>query len=552
MKSTIIKYLTVTVLWSIVLSGCNSLEQGPKNKYTDDNFWESTERVQLLANMAYRQMYEFGWWWTDEALSDNMIEMRGTPDTRVIRMGQATPNLNLFREHWENIFKGIKSTNVILDKVHLVPDMQESYRERLTAEMRFIRAFIFFRISNFWGDIPFFLHDITLEESYSVTRTPRATVIAELLKEMDEIIPVLPTRNQISASENGRISKGAAMMLKARMHMQVGDYVNAERCLEALIDDQATYGTYDLFNTSWTDPEGNFYSAYECLFHSKNEYNEEIILDYSAVHTLREWDELSKMVPRDIGTTGLGADYTTKTPTQSLVDSYLMLSGHRIDEAGSGYSESNPYVNRDPRLDATIVYNGFVWKYKHPTAGTYGTEVIDTQAEYNKGENYTRTGYYTRKWYDPDAREEYKNHNNPIIMRYAETLLSYAEAYHENHGMTEEVWNKTIRPIRLRAGFNTPKALDFDPTLTADEMREVIRNERRVELALEGHRYWDILRWDIGSEVLTGTVYGARFYSGNTYIPLANYKYTDRDKLWAIPQVELDNVPTLRPNNPGY
>lgn len=551
MKSGLFKYSTTAFLAIMVLAGCNSLNQAPTNKLTDETFWSSAERAELIMNMGYSQMYGFDWMWTDEALSDNMVETRGTPDNRVIRQSQATPSLGLFQSHWTDIFKGIKTCNIFLDKIDLVPDMDDATRDRMKAEMRTLRAMIYFRISNLWGDIPFFLYDLSLEDSYTMTRTPRSEVLATLHTELDESIPYLPRRQDLPAAQNGRLTKGAAVMLKARMYMYESDYTNAERYLAMLIDEQDTYGNYSLFTTPWIDPAGNEWSAYEAMFLSQNEYNSEVILDYQSVILTKEWGNLVSMVPR-----AAGSSYTSKVPTQSLVDSYIMLDGKTIAEATATgeYDDDDPYKGRDPRMSATVVYNGFEWKYQNISTGNYGIMIIDTESEYNQSsDNVTPTGYYVRKYYDPEARANYAQNNNIILMRYADVLLMYAEAYHENHGITQEVWNKTIRPIRERAGFSNTGALDFPQGLNSEEMRQLIRTERRCELALEGQRYWDIMRWNEGSELLNGIVCGAKFYNSNTeYIPVANNIFSERDKLWSLPQLEMDNVPTLRPNNPGY
>jgi hypothetical protein len=138
-------------------------------------------------------------------------------------------------------------------------------------------------------------------------------------------------------------------------------------------------------------------------------------------------------------------------------------------------------------------------------------------------------------------------------MRYADVLLMYAEACEANGNFTQTVWDETIRPIRQRAGFISDGALDY-PAGQEDNMMEIIRRERRCELALEGLRYFDIVRWGLGEELLDRNVYGARMVQSNTqYIVAGRRQYNDsRDGLWPIPAAELDKAPSLRPNNPGY
>lgn len=160
------------------------------------------------------------------------------------------------------------------------------------------------------------------------------------------------------------------------------------------------------------------------------------------------------------------------------------------------------------------------------------------------------TGYFTRKYYNPQAPGDQNSGMNIITMRYADILLMYAEAVHETSGMTEEVWNKTIRPIRERAGFTADAALNFPAGKSKEEMRQIIRDERRVEMAMEGLRWYDIKRWKAGNEYLSGKVRGASFVDENK---LDTRKFEEaRDYLWAVPISEINLNPNLAPNNPGY
>lgn len=129
----------------------------------------------------------------------------------------------------------------------------------------------------------------------------------------------------------------------------------------------------------------------------------------------------------------------------------------------------------------------------------------------------------------------------------------YAESMNEQGKMSLEVWNKTVKPIRERAGFTKATALAYPSALTTDEMRQTLRVERRSELALEGLRWFDIKRWKAGEEYLNGYMYGAKFGQNNSYIQLDKYQFVkERDYLWSLPQSQMDINPNLKPNNPGY
>ena len=146
----------------LLLSACNGMENVPTNKFTDNSYWTSEAKAQNVVNMAYSQMYDAGKMWSDESLSDNVIDGRTVTDQRAIRKGQATPSVGVFSSEWQSLYGGIKTCHVFLDKVDLIPNMNPSAKARMIAEIRFIRAAIYFRLVNFYGDIPFFTKDIPL------------------------------------------------------------------------------------------------------------------------------------------------------------------------------------------------------------------------------------------------------------------------------------------------------------------------------------------------------------------------------------------------------
>ncbi|MDR1023902.1 MAG: RagB/SusD family nutrient uptake outer membrane protein [Prevotellaceae bacterium] len=549
----IMKYFSLLLL-VMSMQACNSLDQLPVNQLTDDVFWSSLDRANMLLNMGYSQMYSVDKIWQDEALSDNLIEARGGSDVTYIRRGQANSSTGLFQSEWKWCFEGIKTANVFIDHVDFIPDAEPEVKASMVAQARFIRAYLYFRLSNFYGDIPFFLGDITMAESKAMTRAARATVLAALHQELDEIIPQLPKKEELSAAERGRITKAAAVMLNARVYLMQGDMDNVKKYCGYLIDNQDEYGRYSLFTTATAS-----YSAYENLFMSAYEYNDEVILDYTRVPLTKTWNNFIDMVPQSVPYKRV----VGRAPTQSLVESYITTSGLPVSSANTkptpyatdpAYNENSPYANRDPRLAATVIYDGATWKDKDAN-GAYTESIINIKSGMDAygAENATQSGYYVRKLFDPDHETDLKMSNNIIMMRYADVLLMYAEACERTNTFTNEVWDNTIRPIRARAGFTSAGALDF-PGLT--NLREIIRRERRCELACEGLRYYDLIRWDgleAAGNLLNGVVYGAKLTPQSDYIKVETYSYTPgRDEWWSLPQHDIDQIPTLRPNNPNY
>lgn len=527
----------------LLAASCNKLDQSPSNKFTDDSFWTSAARADLVLNMAYGQMFGPDKMWSDEYLSDNMIARRDrNPDERLIRAGSGSSGLNLFATEWRWAYQGIKTCNVFMDKIGLVPGLDGTRRSEMEAQIRFIRAYLYFRLSNFYGAVPFFLKNASLEETKAGGRTPRATILAELHRELDEIIPVLPL--SVPASDNGRIRRAAAVMLKARMHLYEGEMAQVASLCKGIID--GDYGSYELFR-----PATVKYSAYEDLFTSANEFNREIILSYAQIPVQKEWT-INDKVPRST----VGAMATMFFPTESLVEEYVDADGNPYTVTGN-----NPYENRDPRLDATVVRHGSVWR--DVADGSATTRIIQIDPD-NSSENIdkyrqsnaTETGYYVRKWFDPEHRTDMKISTDIIMMRYADVLLMYAEAVNESApaSFDQDVWNITLKPIRERAGFTSNAALEFPAGKTQAEYRRIIRTERRAELALEGLRYYDLMRWkEDTNTLLNKTLYSARFTGSTVPDMLFIYKFDpEKDRLWAVPQNQISNWPALRPQNTGY
>lgn len=533
--------LSIIAIAALLLAGCNGMENPPVNQYTDANFW-SADRAQYMVNTAYAQMYSAGNMWLDESLGDNVFNVRSTSAIgRVLRTGQASSATGEFNSQWGNAYTGIKYCHLFLDNVENLTGMNEASKARLVAEARFIRAFQYFRLITFYGDVPFFTTDITASEAQTISRTPKSEVLSFIRSELEAIVPDLPSRDNLPAAENGRITKAAAMVLLARTYLyeQDTDWASVERITGQLINNQGEYGSYALFPT------------YRGLFDENNEYNDEVILDRSYVKNQITWSDIQDRIPLS-----RGGRVIDMVPLQQLVDCYLTINGFTINESGTDYDPAHPYDNRDPRMTQTIIYDGYDWAANvndwYPNLGLIqidpATAPESSEDRYDPSGNTSRSGYYTRKWYSPQAKGEVASGLNIIMMRYADVLLMYAEAMLEQNKLTEGVWNQTIRPIRERAGFKASKALYFPAGKSQAELREIVRNERRVELALEGLRWYDILRWKAGSVYFKGEPMGASFATSLG----ATYKFDEnRDYLFAVPQTQIDLNPNLSQNT-GY
>jgi starch-binding outer membrane protein, SusD/RagB family len=414
----------------------------------------------------------------------------------------------------------------------------------MKAETRFIRAFEHFNLTKWYGDVPLVDHDISTDEAKQIARSPQATVIKFIVDELEAVAAVLPSKEQIPANENGRISRGAALALEARVLLYEGNSMaDVVTICEKLMNDQAENGQYALaadYNALFSNP-------------AVNKTNNESILSLQYVPSIRTWSEFWDFAPRSVG-----GRVSSMSPTQELVNDYIMLNGKAINDAGSGYDENNPYVNRDPRLTATVVYDGYKWLKPDGTTKTIyikpGSDPDPAALdEYNPGsQSSSPTGYYWRKYFDPSALANFVSGSNLHLIRYAEVLLDYAEAKNSLGQMDADTWNKTILQLRMRAGFTDPGALNY-PGNT--DMVNIIRRERRAEFAMESMRTDDIRRWKIAELVMNGYAHGARFGDpsvDNGYIRVQNRQFdASKNYLWPIPasEINLDNKLT---QNQGY
>ncbi|WP_423148000.1 RagB/SusD family nutrient uptake outer membrane protein [Rubrolithibacter danxiaensis] len=542
-KITIIKNV-FAVLVVILSMACKKLDLVPTDRFTDVNYWTTTAKANSVLNTAYSQMFRNDYFFYNEGMSDNAYNGRGdNSGVASLAAGSYDASLPRLRDEWNFHYTGIKTCNIFLENVDRVPDMDAALNSRMKAEARFIRAFHYFQLMTWFGDVPLFDHDISVEESKTIARTPRAQVLEFILKELNEVETILPVNKAYSETDKGRITKGAAIALKARAFLYESRWSDVVNECEKLINNNSN-GTYNLF------------PSYEGLFLPQNENNSEVILDLQYVPEVRAYNNFFDFAPLSVG-----ARLNALAPTQELVDSYIMSNGAGIHNPSSSYNENDPYSNRDPRLTYTIVYNGYEWKkpdgttqviYTKPGSDPDQTKKLD---EYAPGAVSSPTGYYIRKYYDPTSSTNFLSGLNLILIRYADILLMYAEAKNELGQMNESIWNETIRPLRTRAGFTDPGALNFNTAGGQPELREIIRNERRTELAMEGLRIFDIRRWRIAEDVLNGWAHGAKFGPesvDNGYIR-ANQRTFDESKnyLWPIPRDERNLNPNLT-QNPGW
>jgi hypothetical protein len=538
-----LKKLLIVSVAIIAVTGCKKLDIAPTDRFSDLTFWKVDANVYNALYNNYSLIYNSGLYFDAEAISDNAYSSSG--DLNLIASGNATSLTAKFAGDWSSYYSAIKSCNIFLKNVDQNTTLPAATITRLKAETRFIRAFEHFNLTKWYGDVPIVDHDATPEEAQTIARSPKSAVVKFVVDELEAIISDLPSKDAIPATENGRITKGAALALEARVLLYQGDRMaDVVAICEKLMNNQGANGTYALapsYSALFSDP-------------TVNKSSNEVILSIQYVPTVRTWNNFWDFAPRTVG-----GRVSSMSPTQELVNDYIMLNGKGINEAGSGYVETNPYVNRDPRLTATVVYDRYTWVNANNTTKTIyikpGTDPVQPGLdEYSAGSQAASpTAYYWRKYFDPSALANFVSGNNLHLFRYAEVLLNYAEAKQSLGQMDATVWNKTIGALRARAGFTDAGALNYPG---ANDMTNIIRRERRVELAMEGLRTDDIRRWKIAETVMNGYAHGAKFSSDqstdNGYIRAQQRKFNPaRDYLWAIPAHDV-NLNSKLGQNPGY
>lgn len=526
------RHIVLVFSLMVILGACRKLDLAPSYQETDLDFWKRPDAAWNTLNTVYAQMYSDEYFFFNEDLSDNAFCISAVNGGRVrnIAEGAYDGRTDRVAGEWAFHYGGIRGCNNLLGNIDKVPGLSEAVKNRIIAEARFIRAYHYFNLYTWYGDVPLITNEINFEESFAIGRTARATVMNFVLSELDFCAAHLPTNVEYSAEDKGRITKGAAIALKARAYLYDNKWTDVVNTCEQLMNGSS--GSYGLLKD------------YASVFAPENEYSKESILEMVYIPGKRTQNQQRFFIPRTEGQLICGI-----APSQELVDDYVMLNGKSIKDASSGYNEDEPYENRDPRFYNTIVYDGANWVRRDGSSfivrtapGTGNNSVDNADA--------TPTGYYVRKYYDRTADGGNNSGLNLMLIRYADILLMYAEAKMELGQMTADVWDKTIGLLRQRAGFTDREALDF-PSLSQDQMREVVRRERRTELAMEGLRIFDIRRWKIAENVLNGTLHG--FKVNGEYLKVDNRVF-DKNKhyLWPVPQNDIDLNKNLRPNNPGW
>ncbi|SMC38018.1 RagB/SusD family nutrient uptake outer membrane protein [Pedobacter africanus] len=483
-----IKTGMLLILAALAISCKKELDKDPLSNPKEENYWRTEGEANKALVACYAKLKEpifsngknqsgNGLYW--EALSDNASNTSGYESFDVVMRGDHnSATTGIISKTFTFGFQGIAACNYFLANVDRVPNLLESTNKKMKAEAMFLRAYYYNELTQLYGDLPLILQPAVPGGDFLNTpRSPKADVVTQILKDIDYAIANLP---QIAYTD-GRAVKGAAIALKTRV------LLNNERFGEAA-------------TTAWSligDPANPFQLApdYAGIFFGGQANNKEIMfsVQFRAPDDYHSLDQV------------IGGRMSI-FPTVEM---------------------RNAYEPNDPRRKMTIFEAGDPWAY-NPAGFKQLGSTAEGQIPY--------TGMAIKKWVNlsiNNASGATLSDQHMIKIRYADFLLMYAEAMFESGQGADSRALKALNDVRARPGVNMPPKL----ALT----REIIRNERRVELAFEGLRYNDLIRWKIAAQVIPQIPYNN-----------AGAKRKFKSYLFPIPLGQMDIMRNVWTQNPDF
>lgn len=563
----------------------------------DEIFTDSIYAEQFINN-AYTEMpsnmtSSFNWMAgnammasaTDEAMHVQKNKTSPSGATRMSAGSWGPTQLNLFRTGgslatWldNGGYKGVRKANVAIAYLDMMPDIySERFRNRLKGEAYFLRALQHWFLFQKWGGIPIVDKAFEATDDVQLSRNTVEEVVDFILKDLETAMSLLPDEPYDLNSEVGRADRGACLALRSRLLLYAASDLYNGSGFNGSSNPLICYGSYDaerwktaaqaaqdVIDLDWyklysqgTDGKEN----YQKLFNTwgVNTTNHELI--FAHLRTPNRDTENENFLAGMSNTTG------GTCPSQDLVDAYEMEDGTLFDWKNPEHA-ANPYDKRDPRFEASVIYNGKFYKQafnkKNYTVETYPGGVNGV------GETASPTSYYLEKFMDysvcwPNLGQGTTYHNW-MYFRYAEILLNLAEAANEYGGPDYRVANaqKALSPVEalnlIRRRVNMPDVATTCKNrgipLNKETLRDFIRHERRIELAFEDQRYYDVRRWR-SIEKLPAYIRGCLInknknsYSYDPTVVVENKIFEPKHYFFPIPQVEMDrNVNMVQ--NPGW
>lgn len=525
-----LKILIITSILALTMVSCEDLlDTIPKDRLASDLYWQTEQDALFASTGIYSRLGGMWRYNSMDGYSDIAHFILQWRSESAVEKNTLTSNENVIANEWAYYYGIIQAANSFLENIDRVEELDAAMNARLTGEAKTLRAFAYINLAMLFGDVPLVTTSLSIEEAENLTRTPVAQVWDFVSAELTDAAAALPA----TQAERGRVTSGVAHGLRARAMLYAGRYSEARTAALAVMN----LGVHAI------------HPSYAELFDYAGEGSSEIMF--------------ARQYAQDLDAHYIFYYYTANSlytqqcqlvPTKPLVDAYLMQStGLPITDGASGFDPFDPYAGRDPRLGHTIYVSGDILANGatlNTLPGNGSGDDITSSAE-----NVTPTGWYFKKYVSTsDYLTPWNCGVNLIYLRYAEVLLTYAEASIEMGGASiDQSVLDAINELRGRNDVNMPDVT----TTVQSELRDIVRRERMVELALEGHRLYDIRRWQIGPSTagnVKGMTYEDPANPGTLVtVELSGYiKEFDAGKhyLWPIPfnEIQLNENLTQNPN----
>ncbi|MDR0575140.1 MAG: RagB/SusD family nutrient uptake outer membrane protein [Tannerella sp.] len=474
------------LLFSIVLCGCNNdfLDRKPMNKVSEEDVFNNDDLLTAYVNACYHTIpggFDFVML---SSLTDETHNRHGyAPNS--FRQGGLTPDnvtdnnwgwFNSFN-YWSSAYEYIRNINVFFEKIES-GNISGNLKKRLSGEMKFLRAYTYASLIWRFGGVPIITKVYTLgEPDYSLGRNTYDECVEYILKELEDAIALLP--DKMEGDNLGRASADVCKALRSRVYLYwASPFINTnnDKTKWEKVRD-ASKEVIDLTRYSLSE-------NYKDIF--MNGYgNQEVI--FCRLYTKANGHSMMSTNTAN-GYGGNGGN----CPLQNLVDDYEMkATGLKPLEAGSGYVPTDPYIGRDPRFYYTVLYNGAPFKGRAIEVFTPGGK--DSE-QGDGGWNCSQTGYYMCKFLNEDDLLSEPTITPHVLFRLSEFYLNYAEAQY--YLGNEEQCRWAVNQIRGRQDIDMPS---IPSAITGEDLLNKVYQERRIELALEGHRYYDLRRWKLAA-----------------------------------------------------
>ena len=562
----IFQYMILAVGCMMTFAACNDefLNRTPHDQMTDANFWQTEAHVESVANTFTSALQGKYWLNITEIMADS-APWAVTTAFRTIGAGNFTTETSQINSLWVTAYTGIGRVNYFLNNFHRADGkVDEKVLARYEAEAYFYRAYNYWVLTTYFGDVPYITDELNVEAPDVYRgRDPRATVIANITKDLEDHYLNLPEHIVAASAEFGRVSQCAALALLSRIYLYNEMYAEAVNAAE-----RAMANSYhQLYSTG--NPDEDYVNLFNYTGRaSRNALNKETLLAFVYNYDLGESARTSHNLSRECWVPG---DYARFVPTNSMIEAYLTKDGEIWDPSAVNTYE-DVFKDRDPRMVQSILAPNTPWE------GGKSGDLLSTDDKIytyplltnNKTAAMTYSGYYMRKYVEPSTVKYVTHDDNDLIMlRYAEVLLNYAEAKERLGSLTQTDLDNSINLLRDRVGMVHMK---IDDLPAGSDIRAEIQRERRVELFFEGHRYFDIIRWKqghlLGEDLLgvnrrwldqnrlavdlAGLTWKTK--GGQQYLLIEEGRTFNAGKhyLLPIPFKQMQLNPNLAPQNPGW